>query len=159
MIMVAILIVSGILLIVFGFYGLDLPKAILKGKFKNKGWGRIFLAVGIFFLMIGLAGLYHYGAYYGNVQIMRQRLNEPVISEAQLYGYEVVGKHGEEYGSSDDTSYFIDIRDTLTNIKTLKHIEVSQQLFERIEIGNTFDWSLMGKLKASELETPAPQDL
>ena len=160
MVAAIILIITGVLLVSGCAYEIGERVPPEKKTKASKKWERILcLVLGVIILVGSALVFYKEGSKCGILKTMRQRLSEPVISEAQLYGYEIVGKHMEEYGSSDDTSYFIDIRDTLTNTKTLKHIKVSQQLFERTEIGNCFDFTLMGKLKIPELETPAPEDL
>ena len=74
-----------------------------------------------------IAGLAFF--YFGSCRTeMRRRLNEPIISEAQLYGYKILN-FSSWYDNSKGMRYFIDIKDTIsTNYRiTLKKVEVTEK--------------------------------
>jgi len=120
--------IGGIALAVFSIYDLT------KTKEKKSGSWMITAVISLGLLSFSALGFYGEGSKSGTLKTMRQRLNEPIVFEAQLHGYKIVGKHMEEYGSSDDTLYFIDIRDILTNKKTLMHVKISPELYEKVKM-------------------------
>ena len=73
---------------------------------------------------------------------MIRRLNAPIVSSQQLYGYEIVGKKTQK-GESSQT-YFIDIKDLLElpyELRTpvlLRDIEISEEFFQELEVGQCF---------------------
>jgi len=150
MVTIALLIIGGILLIVFGFYETDLTKKILKGESKSEVWGYILLTVGAVFVMIGLAGLYSTGSSSGMLKSMRQRINEPIISKAQLYGYEIVGKHIEDCPDLEERpKCTVDLKDTFSG-RVLKKVKINKGLFESLCLYNIFDETLNSKFRIPE---------
>lgn len=102
------------------------------------------IAMCVVFLFI--FGLISFGASYlmiGSVfgKDMLRRLNMPIVSSQQLYGYEIVSKKTQKGGSSQ--TCFIDLKDLLkqphrTAYTLLKNIWVSEEFFEELEVGQCF---------------------
>ena len=97
----------------------------------------------LFLIIFGLISL---GASYliiGSAfgECMLHRLNTPIVSSQQLYGYEILGKKTQKDESSQ--TYFIDIKDLLERPYeiapvSLENIEVSEEFFQELEVGQCF---------------------
>lgn len=102
------------------------------------------IAMCVVFLFI--FGLISFGASYliiGSVfkKDMLRRLNTPIVSSQQLYGYEIVGKKTQKDESSQ--TCFIDVKDLLERPYEivpvlLKNIEVSEEFYKEYEVGQCF---------------------
>lgn len=87
---------------------------------------------------------------------VRQRLNEPVTSEAQLYGYEIIDKRyfkeKASFDSPEESTYLIDIRDLLSSYSgVFTDVEVSEEIYTKIEKGKSY-------LPGSDPNTPTLQE-
>lgn len=78
-----------------------------------------------------------------------RRLNQPIVSYQQLYGYKIVGKKLRQNksetleDSSSSTTYLISVEDLLDPLPGNKHIllknvEVSEEFFQGVEVGECF---------------------
>ena len=93
-----------------------------RSKSKTESANKWLLA-GIICFTIGLF-FFHYGSCR---LTMRRRLNEPVFSEEQLYGYKILN-FSSSYDASKGMQYFIDIEDTISPYGIiLKDVEVSEK--------------------------------
>ena len=87
----------------------------------------------------------------------RQHLNEPIISEMQLYGYKIFGaRHFIEkasFDSPEESKYFIDIYDLLSSyLGVFIDVEVSEEFYnEKVKKGKSY-------LPESEPNEPTPQE-
>ena len=113
----------------------------LKKLEENKKWKGIVSLIAIASILMATINLYlegdKKGIEKGALQVMRRRLNEPIISGVQLYGYTIIGKHMEKDGS-DNILYFIDICDRVFTDKTLKYVKTSQEMYEKVGIGDMY---------------------
>lgn len=94
----------------------------------------------IIFLIIGI----RLGMIYGK-DTLRRRLNEPIVSTVQLYGYKVVNKRcyrKEGPDKSPRNSFFVDIQDLLPapfdQGLFLENIETSEKIFQGLKAGDIF---------------------
>lgn len=137
-------IILAILIIVFGsicigFCGFQDCK--LKKRSSNN-W----LLLGIICLAAGMLLF-----YFDSCRLeMRRRLNAPIISEAQLYGYQITNKRWVIKKSSDDEPFSIDIKNILPFSRgTFKNVEVSEEIYPKLLKGKSY-------LPENDPNAPAP---
>lgn len=82
--------------------------------------------------------------YFNSCRLeMYRRLDAPIVSEAQLYGYQIIGKRHDEEKSSDDepkkSRYLIDIKDILPHsLGTFMNVEVSEEIYLKLPKGKSY---------------------
>ncbi len=114
-------------------------------------------AFALFFLfgltITNFSKFYATGFEEGGIDAMKARFNEPIVSEAELYGYEIIGTHIEKSTGSEKEAiepsldiqdilaieYSLDIRDTLYKGQIFKKVKVSEALFKLVSIGQCLD--------------------
>ena len=68
---------------------------------------------------------------------MFRRLNPPIFSSKQLYGYEVIAKKFSQKDSSDSPACLINIKDLLGYI-LLEDVKASEEFFKELKVGDRF---------------------
>lgn len=125
-----------------GFSGLNEPSKKEKEEGKKSTLSNFLILFGSGFLIIGLLQFYK-----SSCQLeMRRRLNEPISSKEQLYGYEILNKrHTIEKTSFDNPEvkkFFIDIKDIMPVIYykrgSLKDIEITEHFYNKVKMGEKY---------------------
>jgi len=113
--------------------------------------------IGVIAVIAGMVGLFNESCKFE----ARQRLNEPVVSEAQLYGYEIVDKsyfiEKHSVDTSEKSKHLIKIKNVLPTIKvlpefTFEDVEVSEKIYEDAYKGKVY----MPYMPTNDPNAPTP---
>lgn len=134
-------IVVGVVLLMLNSYGRGAEK-------KGTKLTKLLYASGLLVLTISL--FFFYDATCKKQ--MRRRLSEPILTEAPLHGYDILSKKSL-VSRTGRIRYFIDIKDILPGQRKLKNVEVTKEIYEKVEELKkkapvmTLDWTKRHGLK------------
>ncbi|KPJ55351.1 hypothetical protein AMJ47_00565 [Parcubacteria bacterium DG_72] len=126
---------AGAIAIAFYYGGRDDQK-------NNKKVPLISICIAVI-IIFGLSSIFVHYVTIGTIfeKEMLRRLNPPVVSSQQLYGYKIVNMSTSKDESSK--TYLISIKDLLkppilSEPISLEDVEVSEEFFKELEVGDCF---------------------